>query len=84
MGNDLHLKNELENQFQKLKQDSGVFTNFKVTVLEVKIILSRILKSEMLRVTANLDEHCDEDNYLNSGLNSKKTGDYSGGLIKQI
>jgi hypothetical protein len=62
LGNDLYFKNELENQFQKVKQESGVVTNFKVTVLEVKIILSRILKREMLRVTANIDERSEEGN----------------------
>jgi hypothetical protein len=60
------LKNELGVQFAKIKAEvageesyadsGGAVTKFKVSMLDVKIILERILKREILKFAAQMDE----------------------------
>ena len=55
LGNDMHLRSELAKAFTKVKDEAGTPTKskqFKISMLDVKLILGKILRREMLNFTA--------------------------------
>jgi len=82
LGDDLHLRSELQKAFQRIKQEDGAHRNFKISSLEVKIILNRILKREMLKFTNSLEEKpSSTDNVV---LSRTSVNTYASDVISQI